>query len=261
MTGVIQPGGIKPGGIEAGPGRGDPHPAGNQWQGWQQPGQPTGPQGWQQPGQPTGPQGWQQPGQPTGPQGLAAARSTHRPARAGSSPVSPPARKAGSSRQPTGPQGWQQPAPTQGWPQQPGLQQPGPQQAPPPAQTPKSRTPIIVTAIAVVVALLAGAGVWFFAIRDTQSASGQASPQAGGHRALHLAEQLGPDRARRSARPGRGLTVHRPERRRAVRTQAARRARADCVRDLVDRHHRSPSRDSPSTRPTRRSTTTCASSS
>ncbi|HYN72377.1 MAG TPA: hypothetical protein VES60_07720 [Nakamurella sp.] len=37
---------------------------------------------------------------------------------------------------------------------------------------------MIVTAIAVVVALLAGAGVWFFAIRDTQSASGQPSPQA-----------------------------------------------------------------------------------
>jgi len=45
-------------------------------------------------------------------------------------------------------------------------------------QTPKSRTPVIVTAIAVVVALLAGAGVWFFAIRDTKSASGQESPQA-----------------------------------------------------------------------------------
>lgn len=42
----------------------------------------------------------------------------------------------------------------------------------------KSRTPIIITAIAVVVALLAGGGIWYFGIRDTESAGGQGSPQA-----------------------------------------------------------------------------------
>ena len=86
-----------------------------------------------------GPHGWQQPGTPTGPQGWQ------------------------QPGQPTSPQGWQQP---------------GQPQTAPSGQTTKSRTPIVVTAIAVVAALLAGVGVWFFAIRETQSASGQQSPQA-----------------------------------------------------------------------------------
>jgi hypothetical protein len=43
----------------------------------------------------------------------------------------------------------------------------------------KSRTGLIVTVVAVVVALLAGAGVWFFAFRDSaKTAGGQDSPQA-----------------------------------------------------------------------------------
>ena len=127
-------------------------------QGWQQPGQPTGPQGWQQPGQqPTGPQGWQQPGQqPTGPQGW------QQPGQA------------------TGPQGWQGnqgPQGTQAFPATgvPGQQYPGQ----PPANT-KSNKPLIITAIAVVVALVAGAAVYFFAIRDsssTNTASGEGTPQ------------------------------------------------------------------------------------
>ena len=47
---------------------------------------------------------------------------------------------------------------------------------PPPA---KSNKPIIITAIAVVVALVAGAGIYFFAIRDTNqvASTGAKSPQ------------------------------------------------------------------------------------
>ncbi|WP_196073155.1 hypothetical protein [Nakamurella alba] len=73
----------------------------------------------------------------------------------------------------------QQPGQGYGQPQQgygqgaPGAGFGGPAPEPPK----KSRTPIIVTAVAVVVALLAGFGVWFFAIRDTQAAGGQESPQ------------------------------------------------------------------------------------
>jgi len=156
-----QRGGNQGRGNQGGANRGAPYGPGDPRQpappGWQQPHQPTGPQGWQQPGQPTGPQGWQQPGQPTGPQGW-------------QQPTGPQGWQ--QPGQPTGPQGWQQPAPQQGW------QQPGQPQTPPSAAASKNRTPMIVTAIAVVVALLAGAGVWFFAIRDTQSASGQESPQA-----------------------------------------------------------------------------------
>ena len=37
---------------------------------------------------------------------------------------------------------------------------------------------MVVTVVAVVVALLAGTGLWYFGIRDTKSAGGQASPQA-----------------------------------------------------------------------------------
>ena len=126
------------------PGPGQGWPAGSQG-GGRPPGPPTGPQGWQQPGQPTGPQGWQQPGQPTGPQG------------------------------------WQQPGqPTQGFPPTGGPGQPWTGQQP--AATPpagKSKTPLIITAIAVVVALVAAAGIYFFAIRDTNdvASTGAQSPQ------------------------------------------------------------------------------------
>ena len=162
------------------PGPGQGWPAGSQGggrppgpptgpQGWQQPGQPTGPQGWQQPGQPTGPQGWQQPGQPTGPQGWQQPGQPTGP-QGWQQPV-----------QPTGPQGWQQPGqPTQGFPPAGGPGQPWTGQQP--AATPpagKSKTPLIITAIAVVVALVAGAGIYFFAIRDTNdvASTGAQSPQ------------------------------------------------------------------------------------
>jgi len=61
------------------------------------------------------------------------------------------------------PQNWQQPSGPVGAPIGSGK---------------KSRTPMIITAIAVVVALLAGGGIWYFGIRDTQTAGGQGSPQA-----------------------------------------------------------------------------------
>jgi len=132
-------------------------------QGWQQPGQPTGAQGWQQPGQPTGAQGWQQPGQTTGPQGW-------------------------SNQQPPTTQQY----PAQGYPSQsyPAAGQPnqGPGGPGGPGQpysdqqpAPKNRKPMIITAIAVVVALVAAAGIYLFAIKDSSdvaSPTGQASPQA-----------------------------------------------------------------------------------
>ncbi len=144
-----------------------PHsPSGGGQQGWQQGGQPgqSGQPGQWRPGQ--GPSGGQ-PGQP------------------GQWPQNPP----------TGPQGWQQPGNSStGYPQGPGQawggqQGPvtaaggqqgfGPGSQPAPGSGPvKSRLPLF-TAIAVVIALVAGAGIYFFAIKDrnTSTASGQKSPQ------------------------------------------------------------------------------------
>ncbi|MET0966814.1 MAG: hypothetical protein ABWZ02_10475, partial [Nakamurella sp.] len=158
----------------SGPQGWQPPPAGHNpagTPGWQQPGQqnPTGAPAWQQPGQPTGPQSWQQPGSQPG--------------------------------QPVGP--WSGPVSTQGYPTQ---GQPGPQGASPwgpngpngpngpggpggpgqwtgqqPADGPqkKNNKPLVITAIAVVIALVAAVGVYFLAIRDTNttSASGNATPQ------------------------------------------------------------------------------------
>ncbi|MET0865520.1 MAG: hypothetical protein ABWZ98_14405 [Nakamurella sp.] len=159
-------------------------------QGWQAPqsgqhGQPTGAQGWQPPqpgqqGQPTGQQGWQQPGQPTGPQ------NWQQPGQQGQPGGQQAWQQPG---QPTGP--WQgQPANTQGFPQGPGQQGstpygpggPNDQWAGQQGGTPptKSRKPVIITAIAVVVALVAAVGVYFLAIRDTNTttaAEGQGTPQ------------------------------------------------------------------------------------
>jgi len=79
-----------------------------------------------------------------------------------------------------GQQGYEQPS--GGYGQPPSMQGHNPQQSWGPqtggGSGKKSRTPIIVTAIAVVVALLAGGGIWYFGIRDTKSAGGQGSPQA-----------------------------------------------------------------------------------
>jgi hypothetical protein len=147
---------------------GGPPPQGP-WQG------PNGPQGWPQPGQGGGPQNpggnpggqnWGQnpgpgaPGQPTGPQGW--------------QPQTGP-----QGQPPTGPQGWQQP-PTQTFPPQGPGQQPWNTQGPA-TEPKKSKTPLIV-ALVVVVALVAAAGVWFFAFRDKNStaatAGGESTPQA-----------------------------------------------------------------------------------
>ena len=63
---------------------------------------------------------------------------------------------------------------------------------------------MIITAIGVVVALLAGVGVWFFAIRDTKQTTGQGSPQdavtalfasLGNSDPIGLADQLDPTEA------------------------------------------------------------------
>ena len=91
---------------------------------------------------------------------------------------------AGYQQQPAGYQqapGYGQSA---GYPQQPqpGYQgQPGGQwqQGPGlPAQPPKKKkTGLLVTSVALVVAILAGVGVWFFAFRDSKGEGGQASPQ------------------------------------------------------------------------------------
>lgn len=80
----------------------------------------------------------------------------------------------------------QQPAGQQGYGYQPdGYGQQGfsgqgyPGQPTPPAGAPKkSRTAVIITAIAVVVALLVGGSFLYFGNRSTKSAGGQASPQA-----------------------------------------------------------------------------------
>ena len=70
---------------------------------------------------------------------------------------------------------------------------------------PKARTPLILTVVAVVVALLAGASVWWFAIRDTATAAaGQPTPQLAVSEMLNslsdrdmlgVAEQLDPTEA------------------------------------------------------------------
>jgi len=148
-----------------------------------QPNQGQGPQGWQQGPPPTGPQGWQQPTPAPGQQGWQ---------------QGPP---------PTGPQGWQQgPPPTQGFPAGQGQPWTGQQPAQP---TPPSsnRKPIIITAAAVVVALLAGVAVYFLAIRDSSSpvaSTGAESPQdsvtalfntLGNSDPIGLADQLDPAEA------------------------------------------------------------------
>lgn len=50
--------------------------------------------------------------------------------------------------------------------------------SPPPSPPTKSNRGLMITAAAVVLALVAGAGVWFFAFRDSKGTGGQASPEA-----------------------------------------------------------------------------------
>jgi len=135
-------------------------------------------------------------------------------------PAQPP-----SAWQQPAPTGWQPPAPT-GWPPSGDAptgpnppvthQQPASWSVPPagpPTQQqptggtgrPKARTPLILTVVAVVVALLAGASVWWFAIRDTATAAaGQPTPQLAVSEMLNslsdrdmlgVAEQLDPTEA------------------------------------------------------------------
>ncbi len=158
-------------------------PAGGPPQGPWQPGPPQGPQGWPQqgPGQPPPPNfgGQPGPGQPPPPNfGGQPGPGQPPPPNFGGQPTGP---------QPSGPQGWQPPQnPTQAFPPS-GPGGPGqpwnvqPPTTPQPSQPPTNRKPIIITAIAVVVALVAAAAVWFFAFRDTNTpastASGESTPQ------------------------------------------------------------------------------------
>jgi len=150
-----------------------PQPGSGQ-QGWQPP--PVGQQGgpsWQQPGQATGPQSWQQPGAPAGSQpGQPGQQSWQQPGQPGG-------QWSGQPTQSFQPQGQFAPPGTAPWdpnnPNGPGAQWTDQQPTPPS----KNRKPVIITAIAVVVALVAAVGVYFLAIRDTgsTSASGSGSPQ------------------------------------------------------------------------------------
>jgi hypothetical protein len=180
--------------------------------GWQPPA-PAGPQGWQPPA-PAGPQGWQPPA-PAGPQGW------QQPAPAGGwqqqAPTNAPWQQyppTGGGWQPgpapTGQPGWQgEQPPTQGFPPQSppgGPGQPWTGQQPPVPPPAKNRTPVLITAIAVVIALIVAAGVYFFAIRDTRSgATGQDTPQEsvtalfttlGNSDPIGLADQLDPVEAK-----------------------------------------------------------------
>lgn len=137
----------------------------------QYPQQPQGgpPQGWQ----PTGPGGWQPPANAPAP---------------GYGPQSYP--QQGQQSPPTYPTQGQPPQPylshshpPAAYQPQPGQPQPGyapptPAPMPPPAGRNKGRTAMVVTVVAVVVALLAGTGLWYFGFRETKSAGGQDSPQA-----------------------------------------------------------------------------------
>jgi hypothetical protein len=179
---------------------------GPEWQPGQQP-QQWGPRTGNQPTQQFGPGTGAQPGQPQqgqpnwGPQPGGQppqGQPNWGPQPGGQPPQGQPNWGPQPGGQPTGgqptqgwgaqagsPQQWGQPTaaqPTQGWDPQTGGQ-PGqpwaPQYGPPGVngQPPnKSNKGVIITAIAVVVALVAGLGVWFFAFRDSKPA-GKETPQ------------------------------------------------------------------------------------
>lgn len=145
----------------------------------------NGPQGWQpDPGQGYGPsgqppqQGWQPaPGQGYGQQPPATGAHGQQGAYG--------QQGGGYGQQPGhGQQGayGQQPGYGQqgGYGPQGGYGQPEQQYGPQGGGTPptgRRTAPVVITVIAVVVALLAGFGIWWFAIRDSSTAAGQASPQ------------------------------------------------------------------------------------
>lgn len=85
-----------------------------------------------------------------------------------------PGQPAGQPGAPGAPEQWQQ---------GPGL----------PAQPPKKKkTGLLVIAVALVVAIVAGAGVWFFAFRDSKGEGGQASPQQAANAMLVALAQKDP---------------------------------------------------------------------
>ncbi|HEY5881107.1 MAG TPA: proline-rich domain-containing protein [Nakamurella sp.] len=153
-------------------------------------GRPAGgppPQGpWQGP---NGPQGWPQPGQgPQNPGGQSYGAPNYGAPNYGGQPAGPQGWQPSTgpqAQQPTGPQGWHQPSTQTFPPQGPGgpgqpPNQPWNVQGPGTPEPKKSKTPLIV-ALVVVVALVAAAGVWFFALRDknstTATAGGESTPQ------------------------------------------------------------------------------------
>ena len=163
-------GGPQPWGSRPNAGQWGPAPGGQQPPPW---GAPTGAAPTQQFGQPQQPPyGGQQTGaQPT--QQFGPNQPNWGPPTAAQPPQT-------GSQQSWGQQPWN-PQAQQGWsqPGQPGGQpQWGPPAAPggygPPPK--KSNKGILITAVAVVVALLAGFGIWWFAIRDTSTA-GKDTPQ------------------------------------------------------------------------------------
>lgn len=125
-------------------------------------------------------QGWQPQGQSApgwNPQGAPAP---------GQSPQYPqqPQQPAGGWQPGNATGGWQPGAPDAGW-------TPGPNPGPGPEQTgqfstggyalptpPPKKRGLLITASAVVIALVAGVAIWFFAFRETEPERGQASPQA-----------------------------------------------------------------------------------
>ena len=125
-------------------------------------------------GGPPGPGGWQPPVNPPapglGPQGY--------PAQGYPAPGYP-AQQYPSPGYPV------QPYPNQGYPNQgaqpqpqPGFAQPEVPATPPGNRRARGRTAVVVTVAAVVIALVAGTGLWYFGFRETKSAGGQDSPQA-----------------------------------------------------------------------------------
>ena len=108
-----------------------------------------------------------------------------------------------------GQQGWGQPAAQQPWgqPGAPGGYGPG-GYGPPPRKNNKA---VLITAVAVVVALIAGFGIWWFAIRDTKT-EGKDTPQQAAAQlfadiyngdVVALADTFDPVEAGPGQRPGR----------------------------------------------------------
>ncbi|SDP40350.1 hypothetical protein SAMN04515671_4071 [Nakamurella panacisegetis] len=166
---------------------------------------PGGQPGWQPQGPPGGRQpGWQPQGPPSGGQPTYGTPSTGAQPQYGQPPAQPQYGQPPAQPQYGQPQ-YGQPGYGPGQPQygQPAsdVNQPsygqqfgpgGPGLPTPSAPVKKSHTALIVTVVAVVVALLAGGGIYWFGIRDTKSAGGQASPQEAANAMLVSLSQKDP---------------------------------------------------------------------